>query len=139
MSEVLNVLAVSRKLRELSITLPSSPAPTVGGGWDYYPTTFPLQHVGMPYLHRLTICVKYDVPPEMSTMFGYLHTPVLRVLRLRDSGRARRVFSGLKSFSRSLRRPRTLEVVDMERGWCEKRFVGTFEQVRTVIVDGAYC
>jgi hypothetical protein len=92
----------------------------------------------MRYLQRLTIRARYDVPLEVSTIFGYLHMPVLRVLKLRDGGRARRVFSGLKSFSRSLRRPRTLEVVDIEYGWCEKRFVGTFEQVRTVIVNGAY-
>jgi len=49
------------------------------------------------------------------------------------------VFCGLRNFSKSLRRSRTLEAVDMEYGWCEKRFVGTFEQVRTVIVNGAYC
>jgi hypothetical protein len=93
----------------------------------------------MPYLERLTIYAKYDIPLELSTIFGYLHMPALRLLRLRDSGRSRRVFSGLKSFSRSLRRSGTLEVVDMEYGWCEKRFVGTFEQVRTVIANGAYC
>lgn len=139
-AEVLNMLDVSRKLRELSITFPSaSAAPMGGGGWDWYPTTFPLRHVGMSYLQRLTIYAKYDIPSELSTIFGYLHLPSLRLLRLRDSGRSRRVFSGLKSFSRSLRRPRTLEVVDMEYGWCEKRFVGTFEQVRAVIVNGAYC
>jgi len=131
------MLDVSRRLRELRITFDSSTMG--GGGWDYYPTIFPLRHVGMSYLQRLTISAKYDVPLEMSTIFGYLHMPVLRLLKLRDSGRAGRVFGGLKSFSRSLRRPRTLEVVDMEWGWCEKRFVGTFEQVRTVIVDGAYC
>ena len=133
------MLDVSRKLRELRITFPSASATIMGGGWDYYPTTFPLQYVCMRYLQRLTVCVKYDIPPEISTIFGYLHIPVLRVLRLRDSGRARRVFGGLKGFSRSLRRPRTLEVVDMEYGWCEKRFVGTFEQVRAVVVNGVYC
>lgn len=139
-AELLNLLDVSRKLRELRITFPSSYAdPMIGGGWDWYPTTFPLRHVVMPYLQRLTICAKHDIPLEMSTIFGYLHMPALRVLRLRDSGRARRVFGGLKSFSRSLKRPRTLEFVDMEYGWCEKRFVGTFEQVRTVIANGAYC
>lgn len=139
-AEVLNMLDVSRELRELRITFPSvSAAPMGGGGWDWYPTTFPLRHVGMAYLQRLTIYAKYDIPSELSTIFGYLHLPSLRLLRLRDSGRSRRVFSGLKSFSRSLRRPRTLEVVDMEYGWCEKRFVGTFEQARAVVVNGAYC
>ena len=138
-AEVLNLLDVSRKLKELRITFPSScAAPMGGGGWDWHPTTFPLRHVGMPYLQCLTIRAKYDIPLEMSTIFGYFHLPALRVLRLRDSGRSRRVFSGLKSFSRSLRRPRTLEVVDAEGGWCEKRFAETFEQVRTVIVNGAY-
>ena len=137
-AEVLNMLDVSRKLRELRITFPSATS-TMGGGWDYYPTTFHLRHVAMPYLQRLTICAKHDIPPEMSTIFGYLHMSELRVLRLRDGGRARKVFSGLKGFSRSLRRPRTLEVVDMEYGWCEKRFMATFEQVRTVVVNGVYC
>ena len=136
-AEVLNMLDVSRKLKELRITFPSSVA-TTEGGWDYYPTTFLLQHVSMRYLQRLIIHTKYDIPSEMSMILGYLHMPVLRVLRLRDGGRARRVFSGLKSFSRSLRRPRTLEIVDMEYGWCEKRFVGTFERVGTVIVNGVY-
>ena len=137
-AEVMNMLDVSRKLRELGITFPSPPPATMGG-WDCYPSTFLLQHVSMRYLQRLTICAKHDIPLEMSTIFGCLHMPVLRVLRLRDDGRARRVFSGLKSFSRSLRRPRTLEVVDMEHGWCEKRFVRTFEQVRAVVVNGVYC
>jgi len=131
------MLDVSRRLRELRITYVSS---TVGGGgWDYYPTTFPLRHVWMPYLQRLTISTKYDIPVEMSTIFGYLHMPMLRVLKLRDSGHAWRVLGGLKSFSRSLRRPGTLEIVDMEWGWYEKRFVRTFERVGTVIVNGAYC
>ena len=139
-AQVLNVLDVSRKLKELRIAFPSScAAPMAGGGWDWYPTTFPLRHIGLPYLQRLTVRAKHDIPLEMSTVFGYLHMPSLRVLRLRDGGRARRVFSGLKSFSRSLRRPRTLEVVDMEWGWCEKRFIDTFEQVRTVIANGSYC
>ena len=83
-AEVLNMLDVSRRLRELRITFVSS---TVGvGGWDYYPTTFPLRHVGMQYLQRLTVSAKYDVPLEISTIFGYLHMPMLRVLKLRDSG-----------------------------------------------------
>lgn len=137
-AEVLNMLGVSRRLRELRITFPSASATAMGGGWDYYSTIFPLQHVGMQYLQYLTVHAKYDIPLELSTIFGYLHMPALRVLKLQDDGRTRRVFGGLKSFSRSLRRPRTLEVVDMECGWCEKRFVGTFEQVRTVIIDGAY-
>ena len=136
-AEVLNILDVSRKLRELRIAFPS--ATMGGGGWDYHPATFALQHIGMPYLQRLAICAEHDIPLEISTIFGYLHMPALRVLRLRDGGRARRAFSGLKSFSRSLRRSRMLEVVDMECGWCEKRFVGTFGQVRTVIVNGVCC
>ena len=137
-AEVLNLLDVSRKLGELRITFPSSAASMGGGAWDWCPATFPLRHVGMSYLQRLSICAKHDIPLEMSTIFGYLHMPALRVLRLRDTGRGRRVFGGLKGFSRSLRRSGTLEVVDMEYGWCEKRFVGTFGQVRTVIVNGAY-
>jgi len=137
-AEILNMLDVSKKLRELRITFPPPSTGTIGE-WDYYSTPFPLQHVGVRYLQRLTLCVKHDIPPEMSTILGYLHMPVLRVLKLRDGGSARRVFGGLKSFSRSLRRLRTLEVVEMEYGWCEKRFVRTFEQVRTVIVNGVHC
>jgi hypothetical protein len=126
--EILTMLQVSDRLQELKVSfLPLSRRE------DY---VYSIPNLTLPYLQRLDLQVRYDVPAEITMLVGCLYMPVLQSLHLYDVSRSRHVFPSLKAFSKSLRRPPSLVLLDLEYGWCEKRFLATFGSIAKLFVNG---
>lgn len=128
-TEILYMLDTSNRLQELRIAFPHQPRR------DEYP--YPVPNVTLPLLRRLYIRVRNEIPVELPILLSCLNTPALRSLHLRDASRSKHPFTNLKPFSRSLRRPQGLEVLDLEYGWWEKRFIATFSTITRLVVHGS--
>lgn len=126
--EMLGMLDTSYQLQELRIAFPHQPRR------DDYPHQVPT--VTLPHLRRLYIRVRNDIPVELPILLYCLHTPVLQSLHLRDASRSKLPFPSLRPFSKTLRRPQSLELLDVEYGWWEKRFIATFGSITRLVVHG---
>jgi hypothetical protein len=127
--EILTMLQVSGQLQELKLSfLPPSRRE------DY---VYPVPDLTLPYLQHLHIAVRNDVPMEISILMGCLYMPALRYLHLQDVSRSKHAFPSLKPFSKSLKRPQSLIILDLEYGWWEKRFVATFTSIARLVVNGS--
>jgi hypothetical protein len=126
--EFLFMMQTSYRLEELRISFPATLRR------EEYPYSLPV--ITLPSLQRLVIRVRNDIPTELTIILGSLQLPMLRSLHLRDTSRSKHPFPSLKAFSRALRRPQSLVLLDLGYGWWEKRFVATFSDIKILCVNG---
>jgi len=126
--EFLSMMQISNQLEELRVSFPANVRR------EEYPYSLPI--VTLPALQRLYVRVRNDIPSELAIVFGSLQMPMLQSIHLRDTSRSKNPYPGLKPFSRALRRPQSLVLLDLEYGWWEKRFVATFSDIKLLYVNG---
>ncbi|KAF8208709.1 hypothetical protein K438DRAFT_1961281 [Mycena galopus ATCC 62051] len=113
-AELLSMLVVCTKLRELRILFPRRKSPT-RPSVRFRPS---LRRVVLPWLLQLHLRVETrDIPPELARLVTFLSTPALTSLYLLDVGRRGQIFYGLKDFMRMYPMLPSLQTVYLEYGW----------------------
>ncbi|KAJ7288520.1 hypothetical protein C8J57DRAFT_1166269 [Mycena rebaudengoi] len=112
-AEILAMLAVSARLRELRVLFPRK---CLARPARLFHTT--LRRVSLPWLICLYLRVETpDIPLELARLVTYISTPSLASLYLTDIGRRRYTFPSILHFMRTYPMVPSLQTLYLEHGW----------------------